>query len=327
MKRRRKLRFSENHEGPDNRPLTSTLRKRYHMSDINSPRDLKDSNPTRFPHNPNNIPTELKADEVWICCDEDKVPLVATASGAVYAASSTAPNTWRDYETAYNAWLENEWSFAGVGRAIKADEDYVGADLDKCLNPETGEITPWAQTILKRLDSYSEISPSGTGIKVWVKAPSITRAHVKPGLEIYPRGRYFTVTGLVLNDKAINPRDAELSDIINEEFPRVDRNRTPYDGPKRVLDLLDYLERAQVEIFTERSDGAAERKFGVRCPWVNEHTNEDESGTYAGQYADGALFFRCWHAHCADRQWREFRAHADALIYGRRPRKLVGRLR
>jgi hypothetical protein len=57
--------------------------------------------PTRFAHHPENVPEELKADPAsWVCCDEDKVPLVATLSGAVYAASSTDPNTWRSYEDA-----------------------------------------------------------------------------------------------------------------------------------------------------------------------------------------------------------------------------------
>src|SRR5215207_8790613 len=203
--------------------------------------------PTRFAHHPENVPEELKADPAsWVCCDEDKVPLVATLSGAVYAASSTDPNTWRSYEDAYIAWLENEWSFAGVGRVIQTEEDLVGVDLDKCLDPESGELTPWATQVIERLDSYDEVSPSGTGVKVWVRAPSTTRAHVKPGLEVYPRGRYFTVTGLTMCEGDIKTRDEELAAIIAEEFPKVDRDRTTYDGPRRVLDLLDYLEKANI---------------------------------------------------------------------------------
>jgi hypothetical protein len=284
--------------------------------------------PTRFAHQPENVPEELKAHETWICCDEEKIPLIATLSGAVYAASSTDESTWRSYEDALGAWLENEWSFAGVGRIIGAEEDLVGVDLDKCRDPETGEITSWAKQVIEALNSYAEISPSLTGVKIWVKAPTITRAHVKPGLEIYPRGRYFTITGLALGDvRSIAPRDEELAAIIEEEFPKVDRDRTPYDGPKRVIDLLEYLERASVEIFSELSDGAAERKYGVRCPWVDDHTDGDESGTYVGQYPDGATFFQCWHAHCASRRWQEFKTYAGSIIYRGRPRRLTGRLR
>jgi hypothetical protein len=285
--------------------------------------------PPRFEHNPHNIPEELKTDEAWLCCDENKVPLVASRSGAVYAASSTNPDTWRSYDDAYNAWLENEWSFAGVGRVIRQTEDLVGVDFDKCLDPDTGELTPWAARTIERLDSYAEVSPSLTGVKVWVYAPNITRAHVKPGLEIYPRGRYFTVTGIALSDRTIIAnRDEELAAIIAEEFPRVDRNRTAYDGPRKVLDLLDYLEKANVEIFSERSDGTAERVYGIRCPWYEEHTNEDTSGTRVGQYADGALFFRCEHAHCRGiREWRQFKAECDPFVYLGRRRRSSGRLR
>jgi hypothetical protein len=216
-----------------------------------------------------------------------------------------------------------------VGRVIREVEDLVGVDLDKCLDPDTGEITPWAARTIERLDSYAEVSPSLTGVKIWVYAPSIKHGHVKPGLEVYPRGRYFTVTGLALSDhKLIANRDEELARIVAEEFPKVDRNRTAYDGPRRVLDLLHYLEKANVEIFSERSDGTAECVYGIRCPWYEEHTDEDTSGTRVGQYADGALFFRCEHAHCRGiREWRQFKAECDPIVYLGRRRKASGRLR
>jgi len=284
--------------------------------------------PPRFEHREENVPDELKVGETWVCCDEAKVPLIATTSGAVYAASSTDPSTWRSYEDAYTAWRENEWSYAGIGRVIGADEEYVGVDLDKCLDPDSGELTPWALSVIERLGSYAEISPSGTGVKVWVKAHTVTRAHVKPGLEIYPRGRYFTITGLALHDSEIANRDEELNAIVAEEFPQVDRDRTPYDGPRRVLDLLDYLEKANIAIFAERSDSTAERVYSIRCPWAEEHSTGDESGTRVGQYSDGATFFRCEHAHCrSSREWRQFRSELDPQVYLGRERRAKGRLR
>jgi len=285
-------------------------------------------NAVRFEHRPENVPAELKIGDRWVLCDEYKVPLVALRSGACYAASSTDPDTWREYETAFEAWHGNEWSFAGIGRVITENEDYAGVDLDNVLDSETGEITPWATRILERLKSYAEISPSGRGVKVWVIAPEITRSYKKPGLEIYSKSRYFTVTGNVLGPpRKIAERSDELSRIISEEFPRVDRDRRPYDGPLRVLDLENYLERAGIEIFTEMSDGTAERKYAVLCPWADEHTTNPYGGTLAGQYADGATFFYCYHSHCTDRRWRAFKAYCDAVIYGTRVRCFSGRLR
>jgi putative DNA primase/helicase len=268
------------------------------------------------------VPDELKLGERWVTCDEHKAPLIAIKNGACFAAKSTDPDTWRSYETALATYLENE-HIAGVGRVIAAEEDYVGVDLDDCLDPDSGDLGPWARALVERLNSYAEISPSLTGVKIWIKAPEVTTAYKKPGLEIYPRGRYFTVTGLVLNGSpsTIRERSSELEAVIAEEFPKVDRDRTAYDGPRRVLDLETFLNRASVEVYDVVSDGAAERKYRVLCPWVEEHTRGDVSGTYCGQYPDGALFFCCWHSHCSSRRWREFRRHLEAFIHlGRKGR-------
>jgi hypothetical protein len=283
----------------------------------------------RFPHYAENVPDELKAGERWVCCDEYKVPLIAIENGTIFAASSTNPDTWRRYETALASWQEND-HIAGVGRVIAEDEDYAGVDLDDCVDPATGELSPWAATIVDRLDSYAEVSPSLKGVKIWVRAPALTIAYKKPGLEIYPRGRYFTFTGLVLGGCRREIREAgdELSAVIEEEFPKVHRDRTPYDGPEQVLDLDDFLERTDVTVFAVVSDGAAERKYRIRCPWLAEHSDGDESGTYTGQYENGALFFSCWHSHCVRRVWREFRHHVETLTFlGRAPRARRGRLR
>ena|SRR5215217_809588 len=89
----------------------------------------------RFPHYAENVPDELKAGERWVCCDEYKVPLIAIENGAVFAASSTNPETWRYYDTAVATWQQNE-HIAGIGRIIAEDEDYVGVDLDDCIDSE-----------------------------------------------------------------------------------------------------------------------------------------------------------------------------------------------
>jgi len=273
----------------------------------------------KFPHHPDNVPNELKAGERWVTCDEYKVPLIAIENGACFAASSTNPETWRSYETALATWQENE-HITGLGRVICDDEDYVGVDLDDCVEPETGELAPWAATIVARLDSYTEVSPSLKGVKIWVRAPELTTAYKKPELEIYPARRYFTVTGLTFGTThVIRTAGETLAAIIEEEFPKVDRGRSPYNGPDRVLDLEEFLERANVEVFSVLSDGAAERKYRILCPWLDEHSDGDDTGTYCGQYDNGALFFACWHSHCSARRWREFRALLNPVVFLGRP--------
>jgi hypothetical protein len=81
-----------------------------------------------------------------------------------------------------------------------------------------------------------------------------------------------------------------------------DKRREPYDGPPVELD--PYLEFVEV-LGGVPDDGGV--KFAIVCPWVSEHSGGDRSGTYLGQLSGGKLYFRCYHEHCAERTWRQFR--------------------
>jgi RepB DNA-primase from phage plasmid len=87
-------------------------------------------------------------------------------------------------------------------------------------------------------------------------------------------------------------------------------DKKPYDGPR--LELLDFLEDAAVEVVAEVPDELGV-KLTVICPWVGEHSGGDLTGTYAGQLANGALWFHCHHAHCFGRRWPEFRRRVRRL--------------
>lgn len=111
------------------------------------------------------------------------------------AAKSNDPKTWTDFLSAQNAYMSGR--FDGVGFVFDGSDRLVGVDLDDCVDPETGDFTsPEAEAIAGKIDGYMEISPSGTGVKIFTRA-ELDYAHVDHdrGLEIYPKGRYFTVTG------------------------------------------------------------------------------------------------------------------------------------
>lgn len=240
-------------------------------------------------------------------------------AGTLSNASSTSPRTWRTLEECVAAMKRYPARYAGVGRVIVKDDPCVGVDLDDVRDPESGKLSLRAAEIVSKLSSYVEISPSETGVKIWVRA-TLDRAYKKPGLEVYPHGRYFTLTGWMLPQAlpTVAERTHELKALIQEEFPAASpekRPRLPYEGkPGGRLDLVEFLAAAGIEVLAEIPDGTAERVFRIVCPWVREHTGEDWSGTRVGQYQDGALFFRCEHAHCAHRGWAEFRQEVDPRI-------------
>jgi putative DNA primase/helicase len=87
--------------------------------------------------------------------------------------------------------------FDGIGMTLGADVQ--GIDLDDCRDPETGELNELAQEVLAKVDGYAEVSPSGTGIKLFAKTNlDGSRTKKEMGVELYREGRYFTVTGQAL---------------------------------------------------------------------------------------------------------------------------------
>jgi putative DNA primase/helicase len=142
----------------------------------------------------------------------------------------------------------------GIGYEFAGGELY-GVDLDHVLD-EKGTLTQDAQSIVDKLNSYTEISPSGSGVHIFVTAigSNITR-HRKQGgfVEIYNEARYFTVTGNVLGSaKPIENRAAELQTIHDKfllpEQSRATVSHTPITIPSYEQDkfLRTGLERDKV---------------------------------------------------------------------------------
>jgi hypothetical protein len=133
-------------------------------------------------------------------------------------ASSMSAESWAGYEEAVKAVREH--GYGGIGFVFTPDDDLCGVDLDGCLDPETGEIEPWAQEVIEELDSYTEISPSGTGVHILVRGELPAGRNRKGRFETYDRGRYFTVTGkhLLGTPRAIESRQEELHGVVRRVF-------------------------------------------------------------------------------------------------------------
>src|SRR5215204_5883940 len=133
----------------------------------------------------------------WLCWrseERDGKPTKVPYSPATgKRADSTVPETWTSYQEAVRACKEE--GYGGIGFVFTPKDDLCGVDLDKCLDPATGEIEPWAWKIIEELDSYTEISPSGTGLHVLVRAALPKGRNRKGRFEAYDRSRYFSVTG------------------------------------------------------------------------------------------------------------------------------------
>lgn len=149
------------------------------------------------------------------------------------------PRTWGTREAARKAAkrLLRAGEPGGTGIVLGRVQGRPGAhlggiDLDSCLDPESGTLEPWASAVIARFDSYSEISPSGRGVKIVftldpAALPELRQAMGNPNRKAWTRGshceialdvsgRYYTITGVPENE-LVGPaplRQVSLPDLM-----------------------------------------------------------------------------------------------------------------
>ncbi len=179
--------------------------------------------PSRMDVNLDSIPSELKKLPNWLVWNWtwnsksekwDKPPLAVSGQ----AGSSTDSSTWCPYDVA----ARSSRAFDGLGIAMGKGIGYIGVDLDDCRDPESGFLTSEAEQIIAELDTYAELSPSGTGVKLWLKGDyDKTKFRSKiNNIEVYRDGRYFTVTGHRVNDRPIREIGDWFIDWMDRHLPK-----------------------------------------------------------------------------------------------------------
>ena len=132
-------------------------------------------------------------------------------------AKSNDRATWVSFEEAIAAFEGG--NFNGVGFVLTAEDPYAMADLDHCLD-SAGNVEAWAGEVVDQLRSYTEITPSGEGLRVIVKATLPQGGRKRGmgsagGLELYDRVRYMTITGnrLAGTPETIEERQTEMTEL------------------------------------------------------------------------------------------------------------------
>jgi hypothetical protein len=168
------------------------------------------------------FPPELSALARWVVWQRDPIRGKVPRDAAGHNCSATDPRQWLTHAAA----VERQLALGadGLGLAL-ADDPIRALDLDACRDPATGAVAPEALAILRELDSYAEVSPSGTGLRVFLRAPvpagETRRKYVVPApwaappgvtktpqIEVFLTAGYVTVTGthVVASPDAITER-------------------------------------------------------------------------------------------------------------------------
>lgn len=154
------------------------------------------------------VPDELKAMRRWAPWQAvfnakrgkfDKLP--KSAIHPELGISTAAPEKWFSHDEALTTYIKAKRMLSGICFVMTGIEGVVGIDLDNCLDAG-GTVAPWAQEVIRTANSYTEISPSGRGLRIFAlgisDGPDWTNNEV--GIEVYVGStpRHLTVSGRLL---------------------------------------------------------------------------------------------------------------------------------
>ncbi len=189
-----------------------------------------------------NAPEELKSLPQWVMWKYQTIPgkpkpkkPPLTTNGR--AAAVDDPDTWSSYQQAKTALAANG-NFEGLGFML--DRGIVAIDLDNCLEEVDGvrRITKAARRVYELANSYTEISPSGKGLHIFLRG-SLPEINGQPqdGMksakgEMYEARRYITVTGERVGAAREIRQDQEAINQIYELLKSPERG-SPRPQPER----------------------------------------------------------------------------------------------
>ena len=131
---------------------------------------------------------DLKRYKHWACHDCTGLP-VSPVNGQ--ATSCDDSQSWGTYEQAHQYWLRHSPQIVGLGFMLTPDLGITVITLDNCL--VAGHLNDFAREIVEVLDAYTEISPNGNGLHIWVQTNLATHAEIYH--EPYEHVRYIPITG------------------------------------------------------------------------------------------------------------------------------------
>jgi putative DNA primase/helicase len=174
-----------------------------------------------------NLPAALRERAQWVVWKylrrRGKLTKVPFNARTGTPADTTDPSTWSTFQQALCA-AAGDKRYAGIGYVFASEDPYTGVDLDDCVDAVTAEIKAWGREFIDQLDSYAEISPSLSGVKVIVEAdkpgPRCRRKYEDGEVEIYSHDRFFAMTGRLLEggNPAVAARQAQLEAVYSKVF-------------------------------------------------------------------------------------------------------------
>lgn len=173
-------------------------------------------------------------------------------------ASVTNPATWASYQQAFK--VMNRYN--GLGVVLDGSDGLIGLDFDKTPLDQL-------QPVIDLFDSYTEYSPSGKGVRIFLKADvTLDRGNRKDKVEVYQTERFLTVTGKVILQRGLTDKTRQFEQWYQSVFD-VKEVKQQQEVTKQFIDVEDevLLER----IFQHDLYGSEhQQRFNGQVPVVDK---------------------------------------------------------
>lgn len=225
-----------------------------------------------------NIPDELKSLPQWVAFkivdrgngNKGKIPVNPKTGDN---AKANDPTTWGTFDQAITA--VELYDLEGIG--LEFANGIFGVDLDHVIDG-SGNITPEAKDIVETLDSYTEYSPSGTGLHILCKGTIPEGDRRNGNIEMYGETRFFTVTGKSYGTpRELAERSTEAAKVHRQYIYR-DKAEKPAERPGEAAEVTETDAELLEKAF------ASSRGAEIRKLWsgdISGHNNDHSAADLA----------------------------------------------
>jgi putative DNA primase/helicase len=243
--------------------------------------------PTPIAYAPNKIPAYLRERAQWVCwkyelTEKGKWTKVPYQSGSGSKAATTRASEWSSFKQAVEA-LDH---YDGIGYCLADGENIVGIDIDHAVTKAAdGKFMMDAvvQDIVSTMQSYTELSVSGTGVHVFAFGTKPGDRCRRGSVEMYSRARFLTFTGRKFSSA---PATIEArTDQIKAVYQKYLEEPEQFEPRHTAVSAVPHEGRADTEVLDK-----------ARGPWKNQapflalYNGGDLNGSYSSQSeADLAL--------------------------------------
>jgi putative DNA primase/helicase len=233
-----------------------------------------------------NIPVEIKSNHQWVNFNKEMrngkqtKPPYKPQGGY---AKPDDPLPWSSFE----ACMRTADKFDGLGFVRSNDDPYVALDFDHCRCPAFDGVTSWANSLdmvlpgvayhIRKLNTYTEKSPSATGISGFLKGKLPVDGKKEGNFEVYQARHYVTVTGHVLDGfpMTIENRQDALDEFYQAVFGTSENPREQEKKSSPSIATGDWKERLEKAFQSVNGSEIQHLWEGNITKYGNDHSAAD----------------------------------------------------